>query len=82
MASRNLTYYSEIVLVTVLSLVAANGWTKILSTLMDRHCKESLLSEIIIAVIVTFVAVLVLWFVFSWKRSQAIENDKKPKPIG
>jgi hypothetical protein len=65
-------FYSEFVLLTVLSLVAANIWIRIMGKFLDRY--GSFYIDIIVAIMMTFVATVVMGFLF---RDSMI--SKKPK---
>lgn len=56
-------FYSEIVLVTVLSLIAANSWIRVLNTVMKRYC-ASVKGELIVAIVLSVAAIAILWAAF------------------
>jgi len=58
MPRRNFQFYAELVLVTVLSLVAANAWVRWMSQSLNRFFPASLKVDFIVAVVMTIVAVL------------------------
>lgn len=77
MTAKNINFYSELVIATVLSIVAANAWTILLSTSLNKFFPGSLTVDLLTAVIITIVAVTVLFFVFSKEQSPFAEKVKK-----
>lgn len=85
MPTRNIKFYSELVLVTVLSLIAANAWVRLLMGSLQRFFPNSLTADFFAAVVMTFVAVVVLHLIFSkqntmhthtHERESAYEDEK------
>jgi hypothetical protein len=73
MPDKNFNFYLEIVVVTVLSLVAANAWTKILYEVLDRYYPNSITTTLIIAIAITAIAIGILYLAFSKKDSPYLE---------
>lgn len=65
MPRRNFQFYAELVLVTVLSLVAANAWVRWISQSLNYFFPGSLKVDFIVAIVMTAVAVWVLHLIFS-----------------
>lgn len=61
-------FYSEIVLVTVLSLIAANSWIRVLNTVMKKYC-TSIKAEIIVAMVLSVLAIVILWSAFKTRET-------------
>ena len=78
---RNISFYSELVIVTVLSLVAANIWIRWLTTGLNRYFPGSLMVDFIVAIIMTIVAIVALHIAFSndedSKVVQNLDEDSK-----
>ena len=74
MPQRNIKFYSEVVLVTVLSLVAANAWVRWMSQSLNYDYPKSLKVDFIVAVVTTCVAVWILHAVFAEKKN----GEKSP----
>ena len=68
MPRRSFQFYAELVLVTILSLVAANAWVRWMIQSLDRFFPGSLKVDFIVAVVMTIVAVWVLHMIFSDKE--------------
>jgi hypothetical protein len=66
-------FYSEFVLLTVLSLVAANIWIKIMGQFLDSY--NSFYLNIIMALLMTFIATVVMGFLFN--ESLILKKPKK-----
>jgi len=73
---RSLKFYSELVLVTVLSLVAANTWIRLLTKSLDRYFPGSLIVDFLVAVIATIFAIYILNMVFK-KEESVYDSPKK-----
>nr|QBK86530.1 MAG: hypothetical protein LCMAC102_03250 [Marseillevirus LCMAC102] len=74
---RNLHFYTELVLVTVLSLIAANSWVRFLSQTLDYYFPRSLVVDLIVSIIMTIVAIYVLHLVFSARFADEKEDSSK-----
>lgn len=80
MARRDFKFYSELVLVTVLSLVAANAWVRWMNQSLNYFYPKSLRVDFIVAVVMTCVAVWVLHVTFSEEPSNSSEDEKSKQP--
>lgn len=69
MPRRNLQFYTELVVVTVLSLVAANSWIRLVTEGLNRFYPGSLKVDFFVAVITTLIAVMVLNAIFADDKS-------------
>lgn len=77
MARRNLQFYSELVLVTVLSLIAANAWVRWITQTLNYFFPGSLRVDFITAVITTILAVWILHMVFSEEKSEEQKSEEE-----
>jgi hypothetical protein len=77
MPERNLRFYSELVIVTVLSLVAANAWVRLLTQTLNRYYPGSLIVDLLVAIIITAVAVFVLHTFFSDRNNASTDKDEE-----
>ena len=79
--NRNISFYSELVIVTVLSLVAANVWIRWLTTGLNRYFPGSLTVDFIVGIIMTIIAIVALHVAFSSdedsKVAQSPNEDSK-----
>ena len=78
MPIRNINFYSELVIATVLSIVAANAWTMTLKSVLNAYFPGNVTVDLITAIIITFIAVIILFFVFSNSDSPFDGIDEKP----
>lgn len=79
-SNRNLRFYTELVIVTVLSLVAANAWIYIMRKFLDRYSENNFVIETIVAIVLTLVAVGVLHYFF--KSGESFYVDEKERTNG
>lgn len=83
MSERNMMFYSEVVLVTVLSLVAANAWIRWMSDSLNYYYPKSIKVDFIVAVITTCVAVWILHAMFAKEKETKgrceEKNNKRPE---
>lgn len=75
MPRRNLQFYSELVIVTVLSLVAANSWIRWITQTLNHFYPGSLRVDFFVALLTTILAVVILNSIFA----DADDADDKKK---
>lgn len=63
---RTIKFYTEIVSVTVLSLIAANIWIKISYELLNRYFPGQILHQTIVAMLITLAIVFILYYSFAY----------------
>ena len=78
---RTFSFYAEIIVVTIVSLVAANAWIGLFKSFLDIHYPRNLEVEFIAALIITMIALIILFVVFKTTRfihshSKNNENEK------
>jgi membrane protein implicated in regulation of membrane protease activity len=78
MAVRDFQFYSELVLVTVLSIFAANMWVRWMSQTLTQYFPGNLHVDLVVAIVSTAVAILILYYMFS-DREKGIEKVKEEK---
>lgn len=76
MPQRDIKFYGELVVATVLSLVAANAWIRWISQSLNHFFPGSLKIDFFVAIITTVLAVVILSSVFS-DNNGLVENDEK-----
>lgn len=67
--NKGFRFYAEIVVVTILSLVAAYAWVRVLYHMLDRYFSKNMTAEVIVAVIITTSAILISYMMFSKNKS-------------
>ncbi len=75
--------YTELIVIAVLSYVAASSWRIVLSEMLDRYAPNSVLADVLVAVIMTVLAIVILTRVFPRNRSSRrlrLDDDEKDKP--
>jgi len=78
MPTRNLSFYTEVVGVTVMSLIAAYSW----NYFMSDFIKDTPLSiKLIFAIVMTTISVFVLWSIFSNSKHTKDNNFMTPDPF-
>lgn len=65
MVKRDFRFYFELVAVTILSLVAANSWIRVVSDGITRWYPQNIKVDVLVAVVLTLLAVFVLHYLFS-----------------
>lgn len=80
MSSRPVYFYTEYVLVTVFSLIAATLWIEFTKDLWGRMNKSNRLLQLLVAVIVTVLVIAALYFMCS-KHSQLSKKFPSAKDI-
>lgn len=82
--SRSIQFYTEIVFVTVLSLVAANAWIRVLYVVEDRYFPNNLGMDILVSILLTLAAIFLLYIGFSYYKKteqlSAYQNGKDKEP--
>ncbi len=73
-------FYSELVVVTVMSYVAASSWRIVLSEILDRYAPSSLVADLLVAVITTLIAILVLSQMFPHRRRRTPDEQETDSP--
>jgi len=77
MPKKNIKFYSEVVLVTILSLVAANVWIKFVTKTIKNKYGNDLTVYLLVAIAATLFAILILNFGFSSNDEIIIGNPSK-----
>lgn len=67
--NEKLGFYTELVFITVFSLVAANLWTGLVYKVRDKYLGKSLTNDFFLTVIFTAFAVYGLYYAFALKKS-------------
>jgi len=75
MPGRDFKFYTELVLVTVLSLVAANAWIRVLKQILNHYYPNSITVDVITAIVMTGIAIGILHMIFSKKESPYQEKE-------
>lgn len=78
MARRNLQFYSELVIVTVLSLVAANSWIRWITQTLNHFYPGSLRVDFFVALLTTILAVVILNSIFADDDTEDRPKIKSP----
>jgi len=65
MPHRSFKFYSEIVVVTVLTLVAASVWIELIKESFDKLFGNKIQYHLIFALLITLMVTCILWFCFS-----------------
>lgn len=75
--------YTEIVVVTIASLVAANAWIILMTTILRDYFPNQVFPALITAVIMTIIACGLLWLLFERNNNKiVIEKDNThPKTV-
>ena len=68
MPKRGSKFYTELVIVTVLSLVAAHGWNRWIGEVINKYYPGELSMHLIFALVATCLAILTLSALFSNKE--------------
>lgn len=76
MVKKDLQFYTELVVVTVLSLIAANLWIKVFSTYMEKYWKGNMIMYVFVGSLVSVFAIFLLNVFFSNEFNED-EKDKK-----
>lgn len=72
---RDLSFYAEIVILTVLAIVGANIWTEWLNRWVERKYGKTETSSLILAIGITVGAVLLLWGIFGKKHTSSYDEQ-------
>jgi hypothetical protein len=74
MTVRNFQFYSELVLVTVLSIFAANMWVRWMTQILNDFFPDHLGVDLIVAIVSTLVAIVILYYMFSDRKEDKTEE--------
>lgn len=58
-------FYAELITVTVVGLVTANVWIRLMNRSLKKYFPDSIKAELLVAVVITVLAILFLAVVFS-----------------
>ena len=74
--SKDSSFYIEIIVITVLSLVVANLWIRLLTESLNKYFAHRLMIDFIVAILVTFLAVIVVTNLFGKDSSILSQNTE------
>ncbi|MDB4769505.1 hypothetical protein OAG24_00930 [bacterium] len=85
MPNRRFKFYAEIVAVTVLSLIAAHSWDRFLSKALEVYFPGSIVDDLIVAIVITGIAIYLLYLLFSQTEEKgpydAKQKDTEGNPL-
>lgn len=70
------SFYTEFVVATVVSLVSADMWIRVISGAIEKRYKKSITPHFIAAIIATIIAILILKYAFSRKSTSKEPVEK------
>lgn len=76
MPDRKFKFYAEIVAVTVLSLTAAHAWDRFLGKALDKYFPNSIIDDMVVAVVITGIAIYLLYLLFSKTEEEGPYDTK------
>lgn len=74
---KNVKFYTEIVFVTVLSLVASSVWIEWMKYILYNYFNDNPYAVLIIALVITGLAIILLNYLFSTEKHNSDEDQKK-----
>jgi len=74
MAKKDLYDYSELIIVTILSLIAANFWIRGIGVYMDKYWKDNLYMYMFLGALVTGIAIFCSYIFFADDTSDEDKN--------
>ena len=84
MPQRNFKFYTELVLVTVLSLISATLWVRWITHSLNKYYPDSPTVDFITSVIVTLIAIFVLNWAFGKQGNtlnSVIDKDDEKREL-
>lgn len=72
MAERPIRFYTEIILLTILSLVSATGWINFSTATLNSYYPDSIKAKFLFALGITILSITLLYLIFS----NSTKNDK------
>lgn len=72
---RDFSFYSELVLVTVLSIVSAGAWTNFIEIFLNKYYPSDIKISLIIALLISLVTIIILKFFFSQRKPQSKKEN-------
>jgi len=86
MVDKNFAFYAEIIIVSIVSLIAASAWKECMKNCFYHYYPQCRTSELIFAIIITFIALFILYIVFKTlgdkdEKKTSNKEDYEPEKV-